>query len=256
MLKKLIKHEFKASARILLPIYLVFIGLTLLCKLIHSIDIFDGLLRLIPAAITAAYIISIIAAIAVTVIYTITRFYKNLITDEGYLMFTLPVRASSLISSKLITSLSWIIIAIAVVSLSVFFIYPYNTHDIINGIFSIIRAEFGSMAWPMFIEFVILMLVAITFYISLIYLSIAIGQLFNKHKIISSAVAYFAIYSALQVISLIILFMIKLFSDGLFYDTTLIPKLIFPVIIIYNIILIAVFYISTNAIFTKSLNLE
>lgn len=40
-----------------------------------------------------------------TVVINIVRFYKNLVTDEGYLTFTLPVSSKQIIASKLISSL-------------------------------------------------------------------------------------------------------------------------------------------------------
>ena len=50
----------------------------------------------------------------------IYRFYKNLMTDEGYLMFTLPVTTGQLIWSKMIVSAVWLLATAAMDVLSMF----------------------------------------------------------------------------------------------------------------------------------------
>ena len=42
-----------------------------------------------------------------SLVIMVSRFYRNLLKDEGYLMFTLPVSVHELIWSKLIVSLAW-----------------------------------------------------------------------------------------------------------------------------------------------------
>ena len=49
-------------------------------------------------------IISFVAFFILTEILVFLRFYKNFFTDEGYLTFTLPVKRSQLLNSKLISS--------------------------------------------------------------------------------------------------------------------------------------------------------
>ncbi len=50
--------------------------------------------------------LALIAAVVTTIVLMILRFYRNLMTDEGYLMFTLPVSTTELICSQLIVR-SW-----------------------------------------------------------------------------------------------------------------------------------------------------
>ena len=42
-----------------------------------------------------------------TLIVVIQRFYKSLLGDEGYLMFTIPVKAWQNILNKLLVSMLW-----------------------------------------------------------------------------------------------------------------------------------------------------
>ena len=64
-------------------------------------------------------IVGIIAFMLISVIFVYTRFYKNLFTDEGYLTFTLPVKRTTLLNSKLITSVATIIATMLVASINV-----------------------------------------------------------------------------------------------------------------------------------------
>mgnify|MGYP006988889638 CR=1 FL=1 len=59
---------------------------------------------------TLATIGAIVAAVVMTVVLMVSRFYRNLLRNEGYLMFTLPVSAHALVWSKLIVSLVWFLL--------------------------------------------------------------------------------------------------------------------------------------------------
>ena len=99
---KLLKYEWKACARICLPLY----GAMLLMSVVSALmttesaqNIMDG----IPTAILGMlYFALLIAVFVVTAVILIQRFYKNLLGDEGYLMFTLPVTVAQHIWSKVI----------------------------------------------------------------------------------------------------------------------------------------------------------
>jgi len=256
MLGKLIKHEFKATARLLLPIYLILIALALICKLVHSLDIFKGILSLIPATIKIVYVISIFASLVITVIFAVMRFYKNLVSDEGYLMFTLPVKASNLINSKLLVSVCWLLLNAALVFLTYLFVFPGQTKDIIKALLSIVETEFGSRSSFLITEFAIVMLISLVDTILLFYVSIAVGQLFNRHKIAFSAAAYIGIYSVYQFIAAIILLIISFINNDLMFNIASLSRIIFPFFIFFYLALAVVLYTATNYIFSKRLNLE
>ncbi|MBR5247275.1 MAG: hypothetical protein IKV25_07895 [Clostridia bacterium] len=109
MLRKLLKYDFKAVFRYwwiaaLSSVALAFAGG-------WSISVFTSEKALPTAVIVLAILVAIIAVLGVfafsllTVIFVYSRFYKNLFTDEGYLTFTLPVKRSQLLNSKLITGI-------------------------------------------------------------------------------------------------------------------------------------------------------
>ena len=110
MLKKLLKYEFYATGRYLLPLLAVLIvasaaaGLSI--RVLGTPD--AGRAASVFAAIfVVLFFLSVMALAAVTVVVIVYRFYKNLLGSEGYLMHTLPVTLHQLIWSKLIAAVVW-----------------------------------------------------------------------------------------------------------------------------------------------------
>ena len=113
MFKKLLKHDFKAVFRywwLLLPtLPIVFTALGLALRfLIKSTESGLGGFPIIEILLFLFVIFAVIllsASTLVTPILSLIRFYKHFFTDEGYLTFTLPVRRSTLLLSKLVNAL-------------------------------------------------------------------------------------------------------------------------------------------------------
>ena len=110
MLGHLLKHEFRATGRRMLPTLGVLALLGVLANLsIRMLESgFGGtLLRILMGLFVAAFFIGMTVAWVMTLVLMISRFYRNLLKDEGYLMFTLPTNSHALIWSKLIVSTVW-----------------------------------------------------------------------------------------------------------------------------------------------------
>lgn len=109
MLGKLLKHEFRATGRTMLPIYGAVAALAVLGNLsIRLIDAANSVfLRLLFIVVIVFFVIGVIAAAVMTAVMMISRFYRNLLKEQGYLMHTLPVTVHGQIWSKLIVSLVW-----------------------------------------------------------------------------------------------------------------------------------------------------
>ena len=261
MLGKLIKHEFKATARLLLPLYLVLLVFTIMDRIALSFH-FQGAIGIFTGFVTFAYIVSVIAIIVVSFIIVIFRFYKNLMSDEGYLMFTLPAKSSQLITSKLIVSYAWNLISIlaAIVSLLCVFLSPERFTMLRSGwsmFLTDIQKELGSGSTVLIItEFLVMVLLGILNSILMIYASIAIGQLSNGHKLLASFAAYIGISTALQILVTAGSALLGTMFMGFFFDASSIPHVLFPLMIVYALVTSVLFYWITNRIFQKRLNLE
>lgn len=262
MLKKLTKHELYATGRIFLPIYAIMLLLSLINRVLFGIDNISRPLNTLRGFMVAAYVISIIATLVVTFVIMILRFYRNLMSDEGYLMFTLPVKTSQLINAKLIVSLLWNITCVIVVAASLFIVLGTAKNmamfrDVLDTFFTVLKDTYGSSYVWLIVEYIVLILVGLIQQILLIYVSIAIGHMLNDHKVIGSFAAYIGIHIIIQTLVTIIFFIWARFETSLFaYAPYFILKQVFPFSIIFSIILNILFYLGTNYIFKRKLNLE
>lgn len=261
MLGKLIKHEFNATGRIFLPIYLILLILSLVNRLLISIDITSKPLSILRGFSIAAYTLTIIATLVVTFVIMIIRFYKNLMSDEGYLMFTLPVKPSRLIASKFIVSSLWNIASVIIVCCSLLLMLGTSENiQLIRDLFSFalkdLKAGFGSKYFLLMAELLVMMILSMIQQIMLIYVSIAIGHLFNGHKLIGSFLSYIGITTIIQVFIIIILIIWARLAGTTLDALEAIPQQVFPFGIIFSIICSSLFYCVTNYIFNRKLNLE
>ena len=110
MLSMLLKHEFRATGRRMLPTLGVLALLGLLANLSIRLlekDLGGTLFKILLGLFIAAFFIGITVVWIMTLVLMISRFYRNLLKDEGYLMFTLPTNTHALVWSKLIVSTVW-----------------------------------------------------------------------------------------------------------------------------------------------------
>jgi len=259
MLGKLLKYELMATARIFLPLYIglmvmaVFSGLSFRTEL----GIMVGL---------AGFMIFIIytALVVITIILLIQRFYQNFLRDEGYLMFTLPVTPSTLISSKLIVTCFWCLASIIVGALAAFVIavtmVPMSDIVFVLGF---VDLSFISSHMSTIILFILACITQLVFGVLHVYLSLAIGQLppFGKHRILAAVAAYIVISIVLQIVVSVILviFGISFYQNPMFntfYAWTNFMNVFLIGSMVFNLILAAGAFIGTSLILQKKLNLE
>ena len=136
MLRKLIKHELRATSKIFLSLFAAVVALMggfqmifLVARLLTGRDDTHPLLALLFGLFSVLSAFALLAMMAVLVIVPVQRFYKNLLGDEGYLMFTLPATPAQQILSKLITALIWMFAGIIVCILAVL-LFAWNLPDI------------------------------------------------------------------------------------------------------------------------------
>lgn len=108
MLRKLLKQEFRATARVMLPLYLVTFLLALAVRLgiffSQNASLTEGVggvtLRTVLLGLSiTGFVSACIATFLVALIQAVLRFRSNLLGDEGYVMFTLPASTHQLVLS-------------------------------------------------------------------------------------------------------------------------------------------------------------
>ncbi|NLI60001.1 MAG: hypothetical protein GX375_01055 [Clostridiales bacterium] len=268
MLGKLLKYETKATARLFLPIYIAILLLAFVNRLVNPFErvgntltsTIEGfnLLNIIRAFSGFLYFGLIVAAVAMTLIIMIQRFYKNLLSDEGYLMFTLPVETWQHIISKLLVSMLWVISSFLVIICSILILV--NVDNLFGELSRIISSARDFLGDNLLVLFPVLALIASAYFILTVYNALAIGHLFAKNKIIASFGAYMAIYFVSQIVFAIFLFATaNWIFVPLSQSTVAVPpqliKLIGSLIFLYLLLGVGNFLVA-NFILNKKLNLE
>lgn len=273
MLGKLIKYEFKATSRFMLLMYGLLIALSgiISISLRFNLDeVFAGIaeefqLGSLILGVFMFIIITIFVVLNVTVIcgmffYAIKRFKDNLLSDEGYLMHTLPVKTHQHITSKTIVSVIWTIVSFVAVMISSFILFlgisetnifkelAYILSQIQCGEFYVVEALI------ILAEFAICMVVTLINTYLHIYASMAIGFSSNTHRIAKSIGVYVAITVASNMFETIVISPVLLIGiGGVNYMSN--PHIIIWSGTIITVITTIVYYYITHHFLNKKLNL-
>ena len=213
MLSKLLKQEFRATGRIMLPV----LGALLLLSVLgnFSIRMMDqnvtnnAVLRFLFVFLTIVFVLAMFAAMMMTLLLMITRFYRNLLKDEGYLMHTLPVSVHGLVWSKLIVSLVWFVVTGLIQSGTNLgeLMLEFPTWAEIRE--AMAEAGFrGSDITVFLLELLALALVGFFATCLHFYAAMAMGHMFNKDKILLSIVFFVVISFALSMMTSLLAFRI------------------------------------------------
>ena len=179
MLRKLVKYELKSIYKFFFVLYAIIIAASI--TFISTIKTSSDALEVLGFSSGLLCMFGMIALSVGLLVFTITRFNRSLLGDEGYLMFTIPTSTHNIIWSKaiaiLIFNLLSVFVVVLVMILIAYFIGDFNFSNVDEG--SIVH-----------------ILVSIISSTMLIYASISFGQMpaFKKHKNIS-AIGFFVVFS-------------------------------------------------------------
>ena len=197
MLSKLLRHEFRATGRIMLPVYALLLvscgGCTLFGRLLGRYPE-STVLSVVQTVFATLFGVTTFGMLLLTLVLMVYRFYKNLMTDEGYLMFTLPVSRSQLIWSKLIVSMAWGILSAVLAALMWTMVLSVaGGENLFAGIFRGLRSLMESLsgnATGCIVGLVVLLLAAGLASYLRFYAAISLGHSFSNHKVLLSVVFY------------------------------------------------------------------
>ena len=267
MLKKLLKYEIRATARTFLPLFTVLFLFTVINKFFFELN--PNRFSVSQGVMLTLYIVTLTCIAAMTLIITIQRFYKNLLGDEGYLMFTLPVKPWQLICSKLLASGLWSAVSavVAVLSIMVVAIDISNWRSVFEAaqfLAQEARAELGTPLLVLVGEVALVMLSMLAAGILAIYLSMALGHQFNSHRLLASFGAFLVVTTVVETITLLLgRLLVYLGMRGGFFmswfealDGVFRLHITLFCIIGYAVVGGAICFIGTNLFLEKRLNLE
>ncbi|RDY27857.1 ABC transporter permease [Romboutsia weinsteinii] len=272
MLGKLMKYEFKACGRTFIPLYCAILLMSIIVGFSMNMEIFN-----IMGMATLVLVGLFVALGVLTIMITIQRFRKNLLEDEGYLMFTLPVTSKALIFSKYSITLIYTILSgiVSVLSFTIVLMLTsidgVSLYDIWHEV-SLLMSEFLASG-SMFAYMMILLFISYSIFILTLYLSVSMGQLpvFNKHRNIAAFVSFFVINIVISKTSELLstLFDVSLGNNMINISVnnvsevsgalTSVSNMVTPIfisgIVIYSIFAILLFF-GITYILDKKLNLE
>lgn len=211
MLGKLIKYDLKYSFRIFFLIHAILLIVCTLGRffLMDKLDFYGG-----PASLYSAIILfSVLFIFLFTAVgfglsaLLIVRFYRNLFTDEGYLTWTLPASPIQQLWSKIISGVIWCILDILICTLSLLILFTSkNVTTAYTHIASDITGKLGMPVSTFGLCLLIFVIFGAISSVIVIYLCIAIGQLFPGHRILCSIVMYFIITGIVEALTFALMF--------------------------------------------------
>ena len=231
MLGKLLKHEFKATARTMLPMFGVVVLLSVLANLgfAQIADSENGALDILFGLFIFAFFLGLFTMGVMAMVVMIQRFYKNVLGDEGYLTLTLPVNVHEIVWSKLIVSFVWFLatglIAMAAVFIAVFTLTYTELGEMFRNM-----PSFGEMmrmffeetgVTPLQLTGAIAQFAAMIILSSLtgclhFYAAMALGHSFSNNKVLLSVVFFIAISFVFSFVSSLL----GIFVEGLAMTVT------------------------------------
>ena len=209
MLSKLIKHEFRATSRIMWPVFLGMLALTALMRfsqLLLNGEHIPWLLQLIGVLLVIGFVMGFGALGLAPLVLSAVRWRDHVLKDEGYLTLTLPVSLHQLLISKLIVSAVWYAAAfivgllslmIAVSGWSTFQYVPDFFNDVFTAFFEMeasLRSHALLIVFELFCNFVF----AVSAAELVVYAAFSIGYSFNKHKTLWTTILVLVFFQLAQ----------------------------------------------------------
>ncbi len=283
MLGKLFKHEWKSIYKvgcillILIAVDTFFGWLAFqspMWKLVTGrsshggVSVFD----IMSMMTLVLYMILLAGASFGILIYLGVHFYHSMYTDEGYLTFTLPVKKSRILLSKILADGLWMLIITLAVYASVAVLVGTVCNLFLSGglwrylsefrweILDLLRSEFGFDVTLWAVILVISSIVGPFCSLIILYGAISIGQLFPKHRVLMAIVSYAGIVILSMILNSVTqsIYSTHMLSQTLtdsyilnsYVDTNSITSLLLEVV------MAVLLYLASYLITEKKLNLE
>ncbi len=282
MFRTTLKHEFRAVARIVLPLLIVLLiasmlmsvgfiidGLLLSSPSEQTLSTPQALLYLLEGILTVGLCVLCLAISIAVFVMMVRRFYTSFFTDEGYLTFTLPVTIDCHLMVKIVSMIIWNVLSFVAIAVAVFIIaggaeigyggviteVAGTVWDELSYLFTMSLMYYENI--PLIgVLFVLNYLLSFVFEILLMYFGISLGcMLVKRHRLIASIVCIISVNAVLSFINSVFSTLLQL--TGIAESN---PEMYFLIICIIGIVLsvaeIIGGYLGTRYILERKLNLD
>ena len=277
MFIKGMKYEFRSIARIVLPMFIVFLCASMIMSVGFMLDgrvfhftqaeendvlpILFGLAEVLIGLGLFLLMAAINIAVYVMIIY---RFYVSFFTDEGYLTFTLPLTIDCHLMIKIVSMFLWNILSAIVTLIGILIIFGGvsigyteamkefmpEMQYVFEMLWISLKTEFGGLQIFLWMASVI---VAAVFQSILLYFSIALGcMIFRKNRLLGAIISVFCIDGIYS--------MFTSFGSSLLMTFGMMSQMSFMVVsiiaIVISVIGIIGLYCAMKYILERKLNLD
>lgn len=274
MLGKLLKYEFKAIGRALLPFYGALIALAAILGIMFRVSDMNqssGTVSTVIAVIMGIlYVVLLCVVVVLTLILVIQRFSRNLLGNEGYLMLTLPTSVDAHIWNKTISATVWTALSgiIGMMTLPVILFTSGAGKTNVGEVFRAIGTGIGTVADKIgggnlaliIVEAIVMMILISAAFVLQIYASISIGHQANNHKGLLSVVTFIGLAIAQSVIESILgvngVFNFHISNSGEIANGVSMAQEGMLVTILTAVAFGTIYYIITRLLMKYKLNLE
>ncbi len=270
MVKKLFKHELISYLHTLPIVYIVLFGIGLMGRFIRAFEDDSTTYVILNGSASAMLFIASFAAVVLTTVFCLIRFYKNLFSGEGYLTLTLPVSVESHLFVKTIGALIANVATALAIALAVCTFFAGDwLHEIIKALlylFKYATMSYGTANMILYVgEILLLMLTMTLAQLLTFYMCICIGQSLRRGRIIAAIGIYYGLTLLTQGIGTALLIAQTFLEDSQFiihlnrwiiqHKPTFV-HLILCGIIVLGILWSGICFLISRAMMKKRLNLE
>ena len=199
--------------RMLVPLSLAVMGTTVAgtasLRIMQNVNTGTSTSWILTSTLMIVFISTILALIAFSIfsqILIMYRYYTNLFTDEGYLTFTLPVKTTSILTSKVINAMIWSAYSLLIIFFCIFIYVAFGMaegshlinseifRELKDGIRILTETYSAGIIVKYIIEFLVFLFVSLLYGTISIYLALTIGSIIaKKHKILAAIGIYYGI---------------------------------------------------------------
>ena len=269
MVRNLFKHEAKAYLHTLVPMNIILLCVALFTRIIWIFESDTTIFNIIGGSSIFALCVAMLVSIVMSYAFAITRFYKNLFTQEGYLTMSLPVSPAQHISAKLVCAVGFNILTLIAVALAagvamagdVFVEFTRMIVYMLDKYISVFGAD--GVFW--IIEVLISLIISLIAQFLLYYACICIGQLTKKNRVLAAFGAYLGYYFITQILGTVFMIVMSVIMNTRFMEDIVefvlnhIELTLHIAIIgsaVFGLLLAALYYFIVHRIMSRKLNLE
>lgn len=264
MLKKLIKYDFIYIVnKVLAVFYIMSIFFAIMTRIFLSFE--NSVILNIIGKVCSGVTISMIFNILINcMMRSWHRFKTNFYGDESYLTHTLPIKKSTLILSKILTTFIILILSVFVIIVSLFIAYYSKENlQLVKNLLLPLATIYESTVISIILQFIFVCFLEIMNMILSGYFGIVIGHMKNNAKVAFSVLFGFVTYICTQLFTIFCVFIVALFNDNLmnlFYTKEALNIDTLKLCIILAVIVysanIFILYILNTKMFSKGVNVD